>query len=226
MTSSSSGTRSWWHDDCGWSLLCHSAAERRWGPAQLMMMMMTAQHASKPAQHALKPVRHSLARPRQTCAPPRAKSEAARSKTALDRNAAGVSASAAAAASVSASVSEALLCQQDNDDNDDFDNPTVVGMYCKTAYLNLLAYVSASPCNTPTSVPGRLAVVGFGWFLLITISSYTANLASILVAQQKATNQIWCIQDAIAQKQSICLHPVIAPEIKTAYPIQLYWFKM
>jgi hypothetical protein len=91
-------------------------------------------------------------------------------------------------------------------------------MYCKAVYLNFLAYVSASPCNTPTSVPGRLAAVGFGWFLLITIASYTANLASILVAQQKATNQIGGIEDAIAQKRSICLHPVIAPEIKAAYP--------
>lgn len=80
------------------------------------------------------------------------------------------------------------------------------------------AYVSASPVNTPTSVPGRLAAVGFGWFLLITIASYTANLASILVSNQKAVNYITSIDDALAQQKKICAHVLLVPELMATFP--------
>jgi hypothetical protein len=79
------------------------------------------------------------------------------------------------------------------------------------------AYVSASPVNTPTSVPGRLAAVGFGWFLLITIASYTANLASILVSSRKAENYITSIDGAIAQQMKICVHILLVPELKAKF---------
>jgi len=67
-------------------------------------------------------------------------------------------------------------------------------------------------------VPGRLAAVGFGWFLLITIASYTANLASILVASQQAVNYITSIDDAIAQQKQICVHVALVPDLKASFP--------
>jgi hypothetical protein len=49
---------------------------------------------------------------------------------------------------------------EDHDDSDDFENPTTVGMYMKALYMNAIGWVSCSPMNQPTSVPGRMAAVG------------------------------------------------------------------
>lgn len=107
---------------------------------------------------------------------------------------------------------------EDHEDTDDFENPTAVGMYCKSLYLNFLGYVSCSPMNAPSSVPGRLAALGFGWFLLIVISSYTANLAAILVEQKNPQNSIASIDDAIQQGRTICLVREIHKELTSKFP--------
>ena len=93
----------------------------------------------------------------------------------------------------------------------------MIGMYCKALYLNFLAYVSCSPTTTPSSVPGRIAVLGFGWFLLITMASYTANLAAILV-EEKSNQGITGIDDAIKQKLAICCVPQIQAELMSVHP--------
>ena len=85
-----------------------------------------------------------------------------------------------------------------------------------------MGYVGGGPQNNPTSVPGRLATIGFGWFLLILMSSYTANLASILVAKTGGGNSIQNIQDAIAKKARICTLAPIVPELKVEYPNGLF----
>jgi len=107
-------------------------------------------------------------------------------------------------------------------DPGDFQNPTKIGRYCRALQLNLLGYVAGGPQNNPTSVPGRLAALGFGWFLLILMSSYTANLASILVAKTSGGNSINNIEDAINKKARICTLAPILPELKVEYPRGLF----
>lgn len=67
-------------------------------------------------------------------------------------------------------------------------------------------------------------MLGFGWFLLIIMASYTANLASILVALKTAEG-IGSIEDAIAQKVSICIVPQVAMEMASSYPTGVAFFK-
>lgn len=92
-----------------------------------------------------------------------------------------------------------------------------MGMYCKALYLNFLAYVSCGPTTNPSSVPGRIAVLGFGWFLLITMASYTANLAAILV-EEKSKHGITGIDDAIKQRLVICCVSQIQAELISGHP--------
>ena len=46
---------------------------------------------------------------------------------------------------------------------------------------------------------------------------WQANLASILVAE-KAVGTISSIEDAISRRLSICVHPVMGPELKETFP--------
>jgi hypothetical protein len=103
----------------------------------------------------------------------------------------------------------------------DFQNPTKIGRYFRALQLNVLGYVTCGPQNNPSSVPGRLAAIGFGWFLLILMSSYTANLASILVAKTGGGNSITSIGDAITKKARICTVAPILLELQVLYPSAL-----
>lgn len=100
---------------------------------------------------------------------------------------------------------------------DDFENQTLVGRFAKCVYLSFMAYVSGGPLNSPSSVPARLAAVGFGWFLLVTMASYTANLASIFTIQT-ASNEINSIEDAINMELTICSYSVVSAALSSKYP--------
>jgi hypothetical protein len=54
------------------------------------------------------------------------------------------------------------------------------------------------------------------------MSSYTANLASILVAKTGGGNSIKNIEDAINKKARICTLAPILPELKVDYPRGLF----
>ena len=49
------------------------------------------------------------------------------------------------------------------------------------------------------------------------MASYTANLASILVAE-KSSNGVGSIQDAIDQRLTICIVPQVEMELIATYP--------
>merc|ERR1719424_2711852 len=67
--------------------------------------------------------------------------------------------------------------------------------------------------------PARKAVVfGFSFFLLVTAASYTASLASILVAQKQASGQIESMEDAVKQGVTVCAPGVVIPTLKTLFP--------
>jgi len=58
--------------------------------------------------------------------------------------------------------------------------------------------------NSPVAAPARIAHMGYGFFILVILSSYTANLAAILVAKSDKQG-INTIEDAIAQHVTICV---------------------
>ena len=71
----------------------------------------------------------------------------------------------------------------DLSNDEDFENHHYYARYFKGLYLMILSYVKGGPENNPASVPARISSLGFGFFCMIVLTSYTANLASLLVAK-------------------------------------------
>ena len=59
---------------------------------------------------------------------------------------------------------------------------------------------------------------GFGWFVLIVIATYTANLAAILFDSQANVGGIASIQDVIDQGQTVCVPGPMASEFQARFP--------
>jgi hypothetical protein len=100
---------------------------------------------------------------------------------------------------------------------DDFENKTLPGQFFKCVYMNSMAQVSGGVQNAPSSVPARLAALGFGWFILIVIASYTANLASIFTAQNTAEG-ITSIESAIQMRLTLCVYSTSKEALAGIYP--------
>ena len=71
--------------------------------------------------------------------------------------------------------------------------------------------------NVCQSTPALFAQLGYGFFVLITISSYTANLATILVAKSNKQG-ISSIQDAIDQGVTICVLQAVERQVSALFP--------
>lgn len=67
-------------------------------------------------------------------------------------------------------------------DGDDFEgSPGVHQKLATTLYKTFLSGVTGGPAYEPGTAGGKLVMLGYGWFILIALASYTANLASLLV---------------------------------------------
>ena len=53
-------------------------------------------------------------------------------------------------------------------------NPHPVARYCMASYLSWFGVFSGGPQNGPVSFPGRVAQLGYGFFIMILLASYTA----------------------------------------------------
>ena len=101
---------------------------------------------------------------------------------------------------------------------EDFENQTsYLVRLIKSVYLNSLGYLTGGPANNACSVPGRVATLGFGFFCMITLTTYTANLATLLVTSTKS-NAIGSIEQAIDARLKICVQSAIRTEIGSLYP--------
>jgi hypothetical protein len=106
----------------------------------------------------------------------------------------------------------------DLDNDEDFENHHHFARYMKSLYLMILSYEKAGPENNPKSVPARISSLGFGFFCMIVLTSYTANLASLLVAKA-GKNSITSIEDAIEANLKICILASIKTEFQANYPM-------
>ena len=101
----------------------------------------------------------------------------------------------------------------------DFQNPRWLARWLKAAFLNGLSFVSRTVRSNPQSLPARVAALGYGFFLLITMQSYTAALASILVSKSRNYG-IRNFNDVIEKNQRVCLLSAIAAQMKVQYVIE------
>jgi hypothetical protein len=75
--------------------------------------------------------------------------------------------------------------------------------------------------DAATSLPNKLLMFGFGFFILITVSAYVANLAAFLT---RNVNEITSMEGAVASNMIICAHPAIQSELKIAWPKANFYF--
>jgi hypothetical protein len=109
----------------------------------------------------------------------------------------------------------------DKSNDEDFENHHYISRYMKSLYLMSLSYVKGGPENNPASVPARISALGFGFFCMIVLTSYTANLASLLVAKA-GKNSINSIEDAIENNLKICILASIKTEFQANYPKAIF----
>lgn len=74
-----------------------------------------------------------------------------------------------------------------------------------------------------SSLPTKLLLFGFGFFILIAVSAYVANLAAFLT-MSAATDYVKTIDEAVAAAYRICAHPALRTELQTAYPDAIFYF--
>jgi hypothetical protein len=87
----------------------------------------------------------------------------------------------------------------------------------KSLYITWFGLFSGGPQNSPQTLPARFSQLGYGFFVIIALASYTANLATILVAKSQK-NGITSIDDAIAAQLTICCLDAVLPSLAAKYP--------
>ena len=83
-------------------------------------------------------------------------------------------------------------------------------------------FVSAGVDNDPAgSLPNKFLMFGFGFFILITVSAYVANLAAFLT---KNVSSIQSMEGAVASGWTICAHPALKSELQVKWPNANFYF--
>ncbi|KAL7549280.1 hypothetical protein ACHAWF_013032 [Thalassiosira exigua] len=68
------------------------------------------------------------------------------------------------------------------------------------------------------SLPHKLLMFGFGFFILIIVSAYVANLAAFLTRSTLSGDAVRKIEDAVAAEMKICAHPALQSDLELAHP--------
>ncbi len=71
--------------------------------------------------------------------------------------------------------------------------------------------------DTGASLPHKVLMFGFGFFILIAVSAYVANLAAFLT-QSGLETKYGTMKEVIAGNVAICGHPALKDEIKLKWP--------
>jgi len=72
--------------------------------------------------------------------------------------------------------------------------------------------------DTEKSLLRKFTVLGFLFFTLVTLASYTASLASMLVLANQPVGAVNNIHEATIQKVPVCLPEVLQPSFRRLYP--------
>ena len=77
--------------------------------------------------------------------------------------------------------------------------------------------------DSESTFPSKILAFGFGFFVLISISSYTANLTSFLTSRAQ-NSYITSMDVAVSRKVSICAAPVLKSMLKTKWKGAKFYF--
>jgi len=67
----------------------------------------------------------------------------------------------------------------------------------------------------------KILLFGFGFFILVAVASYTANLAAFLTVSG-VTNYIGSMEDAIYTQTAVCIHPILRKELESVWPEAIF----
>jgi hypothetical protein len=74
------------------------------------------------------------------------------------------------------------------------------------------------------SVPARFAQIGFTFFVVIIISSYTAHLVAIVL--REGQKNVWfpmaSVEEAVKRRATICIHHLVLPVALAKYPKAIF----
>jgi len=74
-----------------------------------------------------------------------------------------------------------------------------------------------------SSLPNKVLLFGFGWFILIAVSAYVANLAAFLTLSG-TSDGVKTMGEAVAKGVTICAHPALKAELQVTWPDAKFYF--
>ncbi len=86
----------------------------------------------------------------------------------------------------------------------------------RSAFLGVLGLTSGSPSHTPRSLPGRVVVAGFAFFLLVVFSSYTAGILNALIKTEALVQLTF--EDLQRDGDHVCVVSAAAVSFRLRYP--------
>ena len=110
-------------------------------------------------------------------------------------------------------ITSVITCHLDEGRGEDYENPYMLPRLLKATYVTWFGIFSGGPQNHAVTLPARFSQLGYGLFIIIILASYTANLATILVAKA-GKNGINSIDDAVAAQMQICCLSAVAQELQ------------
>jgi hypothetical protein len=85
----------------------------------------------------------------------------------------------------------------------------------KVIYESIASFLALSLTYSPETMSGRLFAIGYGFFILVCGASYTANLASMLIAQKDTINTV---DGALRLHWDICYYTGTQQSLLDRYP--------
>jgi len=116
-----------------------------------------------------------------------------------------------------------LTWQGNADYKEVYENPTyaTIGGLLKAVYGGMMDYWLAGPSFlTVSSWPGRICVMGYGFFIFITCASYTANLVSFMATVKVPPKTVTSLAHMLEIKGKMCILESAADSIKGAYGLE------
>jgi hypothetical protein len=104
-----------------------------------------------------------------------------------------------------------------------YENPTYakIGGMLKSIYAGMMDYWLAGPSFlTVSSWPGRICILGYGFFIFITCASYTANLVNFMVSVKVPPKTVNSLDHLVSMNEKLCILEAAAGGIMGAYGLK------
>jgi glutamate receptor, ionotropic, invertebrate len=99
----------------------------------------------------------------------------------------------------------------------EFPESTTASKFFSSLYFKIISFLGGAPVHVPETPQGRVISTSFGFFILVIVASYTANLASFLVIQS-VHGQFDSIETGVQMGVKFCGQAALQSTIVAQYP--------